>query len=177
VLVRRGLGDPAAARAFLEPEGITHDPLLLGDMARAVERLRAAVERDERICVHGDYDVDGICSTAAGRADAEGDRRRRRLASAEPISRRATASRQRPSPAWPEEGVKLILTVDCGITAVAEVEEARRLGVGHDRHRPSSSRRRVAGLPDRRHEAVGVPVSGPLRHRRRRQARPGAPRR
>ena len=64
VLVRRGLGDPVAARAFLEPEGITHDPLLLGDMASAVARLRAAVERNERICVHGDYDVDGICSTA-----------------------------------------------------------------------------------------------------------------
>ena len=64
VLVRRGLGDPEAARAFLEPEGITHDPLLLGDMVTAVECLRAAVERNERICVHGDYDVDGICSTA-----------------------------------------------------------------------------------------------------------------
>src|SRR5215510_7425904 len=64
VLVRRGLGDPDDARAFLEPEGISHDPFLLGDMADAVERLRAAVERGERICVHGDYDVDGICATA-----------------------------------------------------------------------------------------------------------------
>ena len=64
VLVRRGLDDPAAARAFLEPEGITHDPFLLGDMAAAVDRLRAAVDRGERICVHGDYDVDGICATA-----------------------------------------------------------------------------------------------------------------
>ena len=47
-----------------QPEGITHDPLLLGDMAAAVARLRTAVERGERICVHGDYDVDGICATA-----------------------------------------------------------------------------------------------------------------
>ena len=43
VLVRRGLGDPEAARAFLDAEGIAHDPLLLGDMAAAVERLRVAV--------------------------------------------------------------------------------------------------------------------------------------
>ena len=41
VLVRRGLSDPAAAKAFLDPEGISHDPLLLGDMAAAVARLRA----------------------------------------------------------------------------------------------------------------------------------------
>ena len=39
-------------------------PLLLGDMAAAVDRIRAAVAAGERICVHGDYDVDGICATA-----------------------------------------------------------------------------------------------------------------
>ena len=41
-----------------------HDPLLLGDMQAAVERIRAAVANGTRICVHGDYDVDGICATA-----------------------------------------------------------------------------------------------------------------
>ena len=41
-----------------------HDPFLLGDMAGAVERIRAAVDAGTRICVHGDYDVDGICATA-----------------------------------------------------------------------------------------------------------------
>ena len=55
---------PTVAKAFLEPEGSPHDPLLLGDMAAAVERLGRRSERGERICVHGDYDVDGICSTA-----------------------------------------------------------------------------------------------------------------
>ena len=141
VLVRRGLGEPAAARAFLEPEGVSHDPLLLGDMAAAVARLREAVERGERICVHGDYDVDGICATALATLilkelgadvvwhlpsrfeDGYG-------VSAATVARLA------------EEGVKLILTVDCGITAVAEVEEARRLGVDMivtDHHRPGAT--------------------------------------
>ena len=144
VLVRRGLGDVEAARSFLEPEGVSYDPLLLGDMAVAVRRLRVAVERGKRICVHGDYDVDGICATALAiltlrelGADVVWHLPSRFEegygVSAATIARLA------------EEGVKLILTVDCGITAVAEVEEARRLGVEMivtDHHRPGET------LPD-----------------------------
>ncbi len=141
VLVRRGLGDPAAARAFLDPEGISHDPLLLGDMAGAVDRLRTAVERGERICVHGDYDVDGICATALATltlrelgADVVWHLPSR-FEEGYGISG-ATIAR------LAEEGVKLILTVDCGITAVAEVEDALRLGVDMivtDHHRPGEA--------------------------------------
>ena len=113
-------------------------------MAAAVERLRAAVDRGERICVHGDYDVDGICATALATLAL-------RELGAEVVwhlpSRfeegygvsAATIAR------LAEEGVKLILTVDCGITAVAEVEAARRLGVDMivtDHHRPGEA------LPD-----------------------------
>jgi len=64
ILARRGLSDAAEARAFLEGEPEPHDPFLLGDMAEAVARIRAAVAAGRRICVHGDYDVDGICATA-----------------------------------------------------------------------------------------------------------------
>jgi len=64
VLVRRGLDEPDAARGFLAAEPPAHDPHTLGDMAVAVERIRAAVAAGERICVHGDYDVDGISATA-----------------------------------------------------------------------------------------------------------------
>lgn len=141
VLVRRGLADPAAAKSFLDPEGISHDPLLLGDMAVAVERLRTAVERGERICVHGDYDVDGICATALATltlrelgADVVWHLPSRFEegygVSAATITRLAA------------EGVKLILTVDCGITAVAEAAEALRLGVDMivtDHHRPGET--------------------------------------
>jgi single-stranded-DNA-specific exonuclease len=63
VLVRRGYGDPDTARAFLASDDPGHDPFRLGDMEQAVARIRLAVERGERICVHGDYDVDGICAT------------------------------------------------------------------------------------------------------------------
>jgi single-stranded-DNA-specific exonuclease len=64
VLARRGHDSPEAARSFLEAAVPGHDPLLLGDMATAVERIRAAVAAGTTICVHGDYDVDGICATA-----------------------------------------------------------------------------------------------------------------
>src|SRR5260370_31077670 len=63
VLVRRGYTDPADARAFLDGELPPHDPFLLGDMRLACERIRAAVAEGRRICVHGDYDVDGIAAT------------------------------------------------------------------------------------------------------------------
>jgi single-stranded-DNA-specific exonuclease len=117
VLVRRGLGDAAAAQAFLEAEPPRHDPLLLGDMAAAIERIRTAVERGERICVHGDYDVDGISATAVALLTLRelGARVEWRLPSrfeegyglaGETIEQLAA------------DGVDLVLTVDCGITAV-----------------------------------------------------------
>ncbi len=138
VLVRRGLTDPAEAKSFLEGALPGHDPLGLGDMPEAVERIRAAIAAGKRICVHGDYDADGICATALAvfllrelGADPAWHLPSRfeegyGLA-AQTIARLA------------EDGVDLVLTVDCGITAVAEVEEAVRLGlevVVTDHHRP-----------------------------------------
>src|SRR5262249_57235156 len=63
VLVRRGYGDPDAARAFIAGEQPLADPFLLDDMDVAVDRIRKAIAAGKRICVHGDYDVDGICAT------------------------------------------------------------------------------------------------------------------
>ena len=63
VLVRRGYGDPSAARAFLAGADPSQEPRLLGDKDAACERNRAAIASNERICVHGDYDADGICAT------------------------------------------------------------------------------------------------------------------
>jgi single-stranded-DNA-specific exonuclease len=144
VLVRRGYGDPEAARAFLAGEQPPHDPFLLGDMRLACDRIRAAVAQGRRICVHGDYVVDGIAATALAvlllrelGADVvwhlpsrfdEGYGLR-----TETLARLA------------DEGCGLVLTVDCGITAVAEVAEAKALGlevVVTDHHRPGDA------LPD-----------------------------
>ena len=141
VLVRRGYADPALAAAFLAGEQPPHDPFLLGDMRAAVERIRAAVERGERICVHGDYDVDGICATALAvltlrevEADVVWHLPSRFEegygVSGETIARLA------------EDGIGLVVTVDCGITAVQEVADAKALGLDvivTDHHRPGET--------------------------------------
>jgi single-stranded-DNA-specific exonuclease len=138
VLVRRGYGNPAEARAYLAGEQPLHDPFLLGDMHEAVRTIGAAIAAGRRICVHGDYDADGICATAlavlvlreAG-ADVEWHLPSRfdegYGVSAETLDRLA------------DEGCGLVLTVDCGISAVVEVAQARARGldvVVTDHHRP-----------------------------------------
>ena len=144
VLSRRGLDDPGAARTFLEAASPGHDPSALGDMAAAVERIRAAVAAGARICVHGDYDVDGISATAVCVLVLRelGAKVEWRLPSRfdegyglalETIEQLAA------------DGIDLIVTVDCGITAVDEVARARELGIDvivTDHHRPAES------LPD-----------------------------
>jgi len=141
VLVRRGYGDPEKARAFLDGELPPHDPFLLGDMAAAVDRIRRAVAAGERICVHGDYDVDGISATALAvlllrELGAQVDWHLPSRfdegygVAGETLTRLAG------------EGCGLVLTVDCGITAVAEVAAARELGldvVVTDHHRPGDT--------------------------------------
>jgi single-stranded-DNA-specific exonuclease len=144
VLVRRGYGDPERARAFLAGAAPGHDPFLLGDMAAAVEAIRAAVAAGKRICVHGDYDVDGICATALAvsclrtlGADVDWHLPSRfdegYGLSGQTLDRLA------------DEGCGLVLTVDCGITAVEEVARAKARGVDvvvTDHHRPGEE------LPD-----------------------------
>ena len=64
LLCIRGLGDLERARRFLNPTlNDLHDPFRLTDMTVAIERIRGAVARKERIAIHGDYDVDGVTST------------------------------------------------------------------------------------------------------------------
>ena len=134
VLIRRGYADPEAAAAFLAAEPPQHDPFLLGDMRAAVETIRAAIAAGKRICVHGDYDVDGICATAlavltlrALGADADWHLPSRfdegYGLSGETLDRLA------------DEGCGLVLTVDCGITAVEEVAAREGARPRRRRHR------------------------------------------
>src|SRR5438270_5629257 len=144
VVVRRGYTDPADARAFLEGEAPPHDPFLLGDMRLACDRIRAAVAEGRRICVHGDYDVDGISATTLAvlllrELGAEVDWHLPSRFDEGYGVNRATLER------LADEGCGLVLTVDCGITAVEEVAEARARGlevIVTDHHRPGET------LPD-----------------------------
>lgn len=136
ILVRRGHETPADARRFLEGAA-RHDPFLLGDMRTACDTILGHVSRASPIVVHGDYDVDGVASTAVlvralrrlgGRVSWHLPSR---LDDGYGLS---TATVERLA----AEGAGLLLTVDCAITAADEVDRARELGlevVVTDHHR------------------------------------------
>ena len=143
ILVRRGYDTPDSARRFLAASD-RHDPALMPGLAVAVETIMRHVERGSRIVIHGDYDVDGVCSTAVLARALE------RLGAA-PVCELpsrfdegyglSAAGVERQAAA----GTDLLVTVDCGITAVDEVARARALGIEvvvTDHHRPGDT------LPD-----------------------------
>ena len=128
VLASRGVENPQQARALLRCDGPLDDPFLMTDMALAARRVAVAIENREKIAVFGDYDVDGITATCLlyeflrscgadcvtyipGRME-------------EGYGLNPTAIRQLAA-----QGVKLIVTVDCGITAVAEAELCKEMGI------------------------------------------------
>ena len=136
-LVRRGYRTVAEAQAFLDG-GETHDPQLFEDMGAAVALIRDAVGDGRRITVHGDYDVDGVCSTAIlvrtlRRLGAECDWAiPDRLGDGYGLS---TATVE----ALAARGTKLLVTTDCGIGSVEEVEAAKAAGlevIVTDHHQP-----------------------------------------
>ena len=145
ILVRRGLTEAAAASEFLSAE-CEHPPTAFAGIELALTAIRERIDAGERIVVHGDYDVDGVCATAImiralrslganvgwfipSRADDGYG------LSLETVRRLAN------------RGAAMILTVDCGITAADEIDTARQLGltvVVTDHHAPRADGR----LPD-----------------------------
>jgi single-stranded-DNA-specific exonuclease len=126
-LVRRGYRTPAQARAFLDADE-SHPPSAFQSMAAVVEQVLAAVRDGRRITVHGDFDVDGVCATSIlvstlRRLGAECDwlipDRLNDGYGLSPANVERLAAR----------GTSLLITVDCGITAVTEVAQAQELGM------------------------------------------------
>ncbi len=138
MLVRRGCGGPEDARRFLAADE-RHDPSAFEGIGAACDLVLDHVRRGSKILVHGDYDVDGVASTAILV-------RALRALGADPTwhlpSRfedgygLARSSVERMA----ADGVGLLITADCAITAVDEVALARSLGVDvivTDHHRPA----------------------------------------
>ena len=128
VLSSRGIRTPQEAQNYLSCACSLPDPFLMTDMAPAVQRLRIALEKNEKIAVFGDYDVDGITATCLLT-----DYLRRQGGLVVPYipgrleegyGLNEIAIRQ-----LLQEGVKLIVTVDCGITAIEEARLCRKLGI------------------------------------------------
>jgi single-stranded-DNA-specific exonuclease len=141
LLVQRGQTTEADARTFLRPAvtGLS-DPGALAGMSEAVEAIAAAVRAGGTILVHGDYDVDGQCATAlltralrAAGADVVGFVPHR-LRDGYDFGPAGLAAAQR-------AGASLVVTCDCGITAVDTVRAARAAGIGvvvTDHHLPGA---------------------------------------
>ena len=139
VLINRGITDATSARTFLTPSlHDLHDPYQILGMDAAVRRITAAVQQGEPMAVYGDYDVDGV--TAAALLMTFFEELGLRVASyipereGEGYGLNAEAMHQ-----LARQGTRLLITVDCGSTAVSEVALARELGIDTiitDHHQP-----------------------------------------
>lgn len=150
LLQTRGVTDPGQAQAMLSPGAEFSDPFLLPDMQKAVERIGRALDGFEKIAVYGDYDADGVTATAMMYSYLEScggnvvfyipDRE------TEGYGLNMNAVK-----ALHDEDVSLILTVDNGISSVAEVEYAASLGIDTvvtDHHRPKSELPKAVAVVD-----------------------------
>jgi single-stranded-DNA-specific exonuclease len=169
LLVLRGITDAASAHRFLHPSiDQLHDPWLLADMGRGVDRLVRAIAAREQVAIHGDYDVDGITATVIVRRTLEllgadvvhfvPERVRDGYGLNTPAIERLAA-----------QGVRLIVSVDCGIRGMDAAIRARELGVDlivTDHHEPDEElpqalavinpKRRDCPYPDKHLAGVGV---------------------
>ena len=151
LLIQRGISSAEEAERFLNPSAAQlHDPMLLSAMPEAVARIRAALEGGEKICVYGDYDVDGVSASSL-----LSDYLRSCGAEVEVY----LPSRHTEGYGLNAEAIQgialqatLMITVDCGVTSVELIELAKSLGLDcivTDHHQPA------AQLPD-------CPVINPL---------------
>lgn len=129
LLLNRNIRTPEQAKEFLFGDlESCHDPFLMKDMDRAVERIGRAIEAREKILVYGDFDVDGVTSTALLSSvlrDLGADCETfipNRLEDGYGLNIRAVARAHK-------HGVKLLVTVDCGINSVEEVKCAKDHGI------------------------------------------------
>lgn len=129
VLAAREVSTPEESAVFLERErSLSHSPMLMKDMDRAVERISRALAAGEKMAVFGDYDVDGITATVL-LVDYLRSRGAdcvkyipRRIEDGYGLGRDALRLLR-------EKGVTLVITVDCGITGVEEARFAREIGM------------------------------------------------
>src|SRR3989449_1480570 len=169
LLCIRGQGDPESARRFLSPSLTdVHDPFGLADMEVAVQRILGAIARRERIAIHGDYDVDGVTSTVILRRALEmlgaavGHFIPERLRDGYGLQPAALDRLH-------ADGVRLVISVDCGIRGVEAARRAKELELDliiTDHHEPDTElpqclavinpKRHDCRYPDKNLAGVGV---------------------
>jgi single-stranded-DNA-specific exonuclease len=169
LLAIRGIDEPEVAYRFLHPSlDHLHDPFRLADMTPAVERILAAIERKEKIAIHGDYDVDGITSTVILRRALE-------LFGAHVVHfiperlRDGYGLQPETFDRLHADGVQLVISVDCGIRGIEAARRAAELHIDlivTDHHEPDATlpvaiavinpKRLDCDYPDKNLAGVGV---------------------
>ena len=139
ILVGRNIVEDSKIKVFLEPTRKDfYDPFLMPDMEKAVERLIKAIDNNEKLIIYGDYDVDGITSISVLKKFLEdrglkvGTHIPNRLDEGYGLNKDAINTIY-------EDGYRLMITVDCGISGIEEVEYANSLGIETiitDHHEP-----------------------------------------
>ena len=162
ILAARGITDPADALTLLAGEEELSDPALLTDMEKACQRIWQAIDNGETIVVFGDYDVDGVTATALlyqhlkGMGAAVKCMLPSREGDGYGLSRNAIQSIH-------DKGYRLIVTVDNGISAVAEADFAAQLGIDliiTDHHLPPETLPKAVAVVDPRREDDTSPFKG-----------------
>ena len=136
ILANRGIDN---IKTYLQPTRYDfHNPYQMPDMEKAVVRILNAIENKEKIIIYGDYDVDGITSITVLKSffkdlDTEvGEYIPNRLNEGYGLNKKAISKIS-------EQGYNLMITVDCGITGIEEIEYAKDLGIETivtDHHEP-----------------------------------------
>ena len=139
ILTNRGIQTKEQATLFLEPtRNNFHDPFLMPDMKKAVDRIIQAIEKKEKVIIYGDYDADGITSITVLKMFLEergikvGYYIPNRLNEGYGLNNKAIETIQK-------EGYTLMITVDCGISGIEEIKYAMSLGIEvivTDHHEP-----------------------------------------
>ena len=139
ILINRNITTKQEVEAFLNPtRNDFHDPFLMPDMEKAVDRILKAIETKENVIIYGDYDVDGITSITVlkkylwERGLEVGEYTPNRLEEGYGLNKEAVKKIH-------EQGYTLMITVDCGISGNAEIEYAKSLGmevIVTDHHEP-----------------------------------------
>ncbi len=129
LLYNRGITDAQQAKAFLNPsDSLVHNPYLLNDMQKAVDSIKEYIAQNKKICIYGDYDVDGITSTSVlylylkRFTENVGYFIPDRFSEGYGINNEAIDKIK-------NDGYQVIITVDTGISALNEIEYANSLGI------------------------------------------------
>ena len=142
ILVNKNIIEDEKIKLFLNPtRNNFHNPLLMPDMEIALDRIIKAIDNNEKVIIYGDYDVDGITSTTVLKSFLE----ERGLHTDSYIPNRLDEGYGLNNEALDKiakQGYNLMITVDCGISAINEIEYANKLGIETivtDHHEPGES--------------------------------------